>query len=170
MRRIARIWRPPPGYVRPRHYAWAELLRHTFSTEILGCPDCGSRLRLLATITDRPARPVLRSPAEGGGFRRAGRGSVPACRIPGPFRFDKPVPKGVSTSLKRHGSGLGQGWRRLIQSLTSSWQLYGLCAAARSHVRLVDCAEQPRTSTTSKGGMYAEIEHSGDGDRPAAGD
>jgi len=62
----AAIARPPPGYVRPPHYAWADLLRHTFSTDILGCPDCGGRLRLLATITDTPAR----------GFRRAGRPAI----------------------------------------------------------------------------------------------
>ena len=30
------------------------------------CPDCGGRLRLLATITDTPAR----------GFRRAGRAAI----------------------------------------------------------------------------------------------
>ena len=41
----------------------------------------------------------------------------------GPFPFDKPVPKGVSPSLKRHGRGRGQEWQRLIKSLTSSWQL-----------------------------------------------
>jgi hypothetical protein len=31
------------------------LLRHTFSTDILACPDCGGRLRLLATIAERAA-------------------------------------------------------------------------------------------------------------------
>lgn len=45
--------RPPPAdvrYVRPRHFAWADLLRRTFETDILACPDCGGRLRLLAMI------------------------------------------------------------------------------------------------------------------------
>ena len=45
---------PPPrtGYVRPRHLAWAELLRRTFALDVLECPDCGGRLRLVATIAD----------------------------------------------------------------------------------------------------------------------
>ena len=29
------------------------MLRRTFGIEILNCPDCGGRLRLLATIADR---------------------------------------------------------------------------------------------------------------------
>jgi hypothetical protein len=49
--------RPPPPrpqrYVRPRHYAWADLLRRTFAVDVLDCPECGGRLRLLATITQR---------------------------------------------------------------------------------------------------------------------
>jgi hypothetical protein len=47
--------RPPPEgghYVRPRHFAWADLLRRTFEIDVLACPDCGGRLRLLATIED----------------------------------------------------------------------------------------------------------------------
>jgi len=42
-----------PRYVRPRHFPWAELLRRTFEIDILACPDCGNRLRLLATIENR---------------------------------------------------------------------------------------------------------------------
>ncbi len=44
--------RPPAGAVRPRHVAWAELLRRTFGLDVLACPDCGGRLRLVATIAD----------------------------------------------------------------------------------------------------------------------
>jgi hypothetical protein len=46
--------RSPPhgGYVRPLHYAWADLLRRTFAIDVLACPECGGRLRLLATIED----------------------------------------------------------------------------------------------------------------------
>jgi hypothetical protein len=47
--------RPPPEggrYMRPRHFAWADLLRRTFEIDVLACPDCGGRLRLLATIED----------------------------------------------------------------------------------------------------------------------
>ena len=43
---------PPVGYVRPRHVAWAELLRRTFALDVLTCPDCGGRLLLVATIAD----------------------------------------------------------------------------------------------------------------------
>ena len=38
--------------MRPRHVAWAELLRRTFAIDVLACPDCGGRLRLVATISD----------------------------------------------------------------------------------------------------------------------
>jgi len=41
------------AYVKPRHFAWAELLRRVFAIDILACPDCGGRLRLLATIAER---------------------------------------------------------------------------------------------------------------------
>ena len=70
--------RAPPegvGYVRPRHFAWADLLRRTFAVDVLDCPQCGGRLRLLATITQRdvierilthlglPTDPVVPEPA-----------------------------------------------------------------------------------------------------------
>jgi hypothetical protein len=45
--------RPPAAYVRPPYFAWADLLRRVFELDILACPDCGGRLRLLATIEDR---------------------------------------------------------------------------------------------------------------------
>jgi hypothetical protein len=35
-----------------RHFAWADLLWRTFEIDVLACPDCGGRLRLLATIED----------------------------------------------------------------------------------------------------------------------
>jgi len=43
---------PPPAPRRARHVAWAELLRRTFGLDVLACPDCGGRLRLVATIAD----------------------------------------------------------------------------------------------------------------------
>jgi hypothetical protein len=43
---------PSEGYTRPTHYAWADLLRRTFAIDVLACPECGGRLRLLATIDD----------------------------------------------------------------------------------------------------------------------
>ena len=41
------------AYVRPSYFPWADLLRRVFAIDILACPDCGGRLRLLATIEDR---------------------------------------------------------------------------------------------------------------------
>src|SRR5207249_6990482 len=44
-----------PGSSRsePRPYtSWADLLRRTFEIDILACPECGGRLRFLATIED----------------------------------------------------------------------------------------------------------------------
>ena len=43
---------PPAAYVRPAYVAWAELLRRVFAIDVLACPDCGGRLRLLATIEE----------------------------------------------------------------------------------------------------------------------
>jgi uncharacterized protein YbaR (Trm112 family) len=34
------------------HTPWAELLRRVFQIDVLACPECGGRLRLLATIED----------------------------------------------------------------------------------------------------------------------
>ena len=64
------------GRGRPRGYLWAELMRRTFEIDVLDCPRCGGRLRLLALIEDariverilrhlglpnRPARAAARS-------------------------------------------------------------------------------------------------------------
>jgi hypothetical protein len=35
--------------------AWAELMRHSFGLDVLACPDCGGRLRHIATILSRVA-------------------------------------------------------------------------------------------------------------------
>jgi hypothetical protein len=35
---------------RPRNYSWAELLRRIFSVDILACPRCGGRMRIIAAI------------------------------------------------------------------------------------------------------------------------
>ena len=40
--------RPQP----PRHWRWADLLRRAFDLAVLACPQCGNRMRLLATIED----------------------------------------------------------------------------------------------------------------------
>jgi hypothetical protein len=52
---------PERSRSQPRpHTPWAELLRRTFEIDVLACPDCGRRLRLLATIEDSAvARRIL---------------------------------------------------------------------------------------------------------------
>jgi hypothetical protein len=40
----------PAAYVRPPYFAWADLLRRVFEFDILACPDCGGRLRLVAPL------------------------------------------------------------------------------------------------------------------------
>ena len=42
------------------------MLERTFAIDVLACPECGGRLRLIATINDTPAR----------GFRRAGHAVI----------------------------------------------------------------------------------------------
>src|SRR5206468_8649508 len=38
------------GRARPRGYLWAQLTRRTFEIDVLDCPRCDGRLRLLALI------------------------------------------------------------------------------------------------------------------------
>ncbi len=40
----------PDDVLRPRRLAWADLLRRVFAVDVLECPRCGGRMRLLATI------------------------------------------------------------------------------------------------------------------------
>jgi hypothetical protein len=55
---VQRIGRNPPATprarsrTRPPYYSWASLMRRTFEFDVLSCPGCGGRLRLLATIDD----------------------------------------------------------------------------------------------------------------------
>ena len=35
-----------------RHWAWAALMRRAFDIDVLACPRCGGRLRLIATVED----------------------------------------------------------------------------------------------------------------------
>jgi hypothetical protein len=35
-----------------RHWAWADLMRRVFDIDVLACPRCGRRLRLMATVED----------------------------------------------------------------------------------------------------------------------
>ena len=38
-----------------RHWAWADLMRRAFDVDVLVCPRCGGRLRLIATVEDPEA-------------------------------------------------------------------------------------------------------------------
>jgi hypothetical protein len=42
---------PRPG----RYLSWAELLRRVFEIDVLRCPACGGRMRILATLTEESA-------------------------------------------------------------------------------------------------------------------
>lgn len=81
--------RRPGGYP-----PWADLLRRTFAIDVLACPKCNARMKLVATITkpssvarfltklgeptDVPARSPSRGPPywEGTGLRRNALGAV----------------------------------------------------------------------------------------------
>ena len=44
----------------PRHWSWAKLMHRAFEIDVLACPQCGGRLRLIATVEDpREIREVL---------------------------------------------------------------------------------------------------------------
>src|SRR4030042_6067405 len=38
------------GHYRPRNYSWAHLLRRVFEVDVLKCPRCGGRMRILSAI------------------------------------------------------------------------------------------------------------------------
>ena len=51
-----------------RHWAWADLMRRAFDIDVLACPRCGGRLRLIATVEDPDAiRAILVAGAQLGG-------------------------------------------------------------------------------------------------------
>jgi hypothetical protein len=50
-----------------RHWAWADLMRRAFDIDVLACPRCGGRLRLIVTVEDPDAiRAILVAVAESG--------------------------------------------------------------------------------------------------------
>ena len=45
---------------KPRYWRWADLMRRAFDIDVLACPRCGGRMRLIATIEDpRVIRRIL---------------------------------------------------------------------------------------------------------------
>jgi hypothetical protein len=56
-----------PSPSRGRNWTWATLMRRAFALDVLACPRCGGRMRLIATIADpRAVREILaaRPPGE----------------------------------------------------------------------------------------------------------
>jgi hypothetical protein len=59
-----------------RHWAWADLMRRAFDIDVLACPRCGGRLRLIGTVEDLDViRAILA--ADAGSRELAGR--APPC-------------------------------------------------------------------------------------------
>jgi hypothetical protein len=59
--RVVRYGEEPPAAgdgqgdiarIHARYYAWAELMQRAFAIDVLRCPRCGGRLKLIATIAD----------------------------------------------------------------------------------------------------------------------
>ncbi|MEM6531669.1 MAG: transposase [Myxococcota bacterium] len=50
------------GESRRRNYSWAELMARVFEHDVLECPKCGGRMRIVATVTEpRTIRSILTS-------------------------------------------------------------------------------------------------------------
>ncbi len=51
---------PPASGAPPPRWRWADLLQRVFAVDVLACPNCGGRMRLIATIEDpRVVRRIL---------------------------------------------------------------------------------------------------------------
>jgi uncharacterized protein YbaR (Trm112 family) len=73
----------PAGSPPPRNWTWAALMRRAFALDVLACPRCGGRLRVIATVEDpvavrhilaarRPAEPLGPGPPAPAGAPRHG--------------------------------------------------------------------------------------------------
>ena len=49
---VSAIVNADPAALKPRHWAWAHLMRPAFDIDVLACPQCGGRLRLIVTVED----------------------------------------------------------------------------------------------------------------------
>ena len=71
---------------RARGACWAALMQRTFGFDVLACPRCGGRLRLIALIDQAPViERILRHlgvPTEVPAVRPARAGSSPSVRAP----------------------------------------------------------------------------------------
>ena len=43
---------PDEPFIRQRRLSWAELLKRTFAVDVLVCPNCDGRLRVIAAISE----------------------------------------------------------------------------------------------------------------------
>jgi hypothetical protein len=64
----------------PRAWSWAALMHRAFAIDVLACPQCGGRLRLIATLHD-PAG--IRKLLAHLGMARSGSSPGPAPPEPG---------------------------------------------------------------------------------------
>ncbi len=69
------------GKTRLRYWTWAALMHRAFAVDVLACPNCGGRLRLIATLHD-PV--VIRKLLAHLGIARSGRSPGPAPPEPSP--------------------------------------------------------------------------------------
>jgi hypothetical protein len=63
----------------PRAWTWAALMHRAFAIDVLACPNCGDRLRLIATLHD-PA--VIRKILAHLNLAHSGQSPVPAPPAP----------------------------------------------------------------------------------------
>jgi hypothetical protein len=68
----------------PRAWTWAALMHRAFAIDVLACPNCGGRLRLIATLHD-PA--VIRKILVHLGMAPSGPSPGPALPTPGAAAF-----------------------------------------------------------------------------------
>jgi hypothetical protein len=40
---------------KPKNYSWAQLLKRVFEFDVLSCPRCGGRMRIMCAINSQPA-------------------------------------------------------------------------------------------------------------------
>lgn len=63
--RCSRDGREPTPAPALRHWAWADLMRRAFDIDVLACPRCGGRVRLIAVVENPDAiRAILAALAE----------------------------------------------------------------------------------------------------------
>src|SRR5437867_5518743 len=70
---------------RGRNYTWSELMKRVFAADVLACPDCGGRLRILSTI--RPPE-ITRKTLDHLGIPSRPPPVAPAISTPLPFAFE----------------------------------------------------------------------------------